>query len=445
MAPPDCYQEQSRKISTEPYLKLKHWEDPELFKPFFSHLKKYHRVPGVSISVIHKAKVSVKFECRLNLKEFPRMVSLDSHTLLSKGYFCLPDASKDWRTAKNPLVGGVPHIKYYCGVKLVNSENEAIGVLAVFDNWAKPTILEDAIEDLKATAKSVMAMIETPYEELFEEKHRMRRNDFKYHRNYSVVDADLAQLSMKLGRATSRGSALTVFEKDGSGNPYSQNHNFHLTKIGHKTELLQANLLSEKQRQSHFCMLYKVGSLRMAADILCRSLAESFSSDFVFILELRSAELYTIQADCFPKGQMKINAEHFEHANKLCKSKRQLDKAERVMTRVLGTHGCSCQVVNYDEDLLVKAFQVDFGVRYDNPEGTALFNHGVILPFYRHPTKLVRKSSQVSDQGTVDVYLGAGGYLVGVFKEKVGQTPFTQEMISRIYDHTSILRKLYIC
>lgn len=441
LAPPDCYNEQSRKQHVEQYLKLKHWEDPSLFRPFLSHVKKSHRVSGISISLIHRTKVSVKFESRLNFKEIPRHVSLDSHALLSKGCFCLPDALQDWRTSKNPLVAGYPELRYYCGVSLVDPENVPIGVLAVFDTHPKSDINEDMVLDLIKTAESLMQLLATPYDIIMRE--RQKKKEIR-DRNYSVVDAELEKLSNKLGRATSRNSCVTVFEKDGSGNPYSPNHNFSLTRVGQESESVKANLLSESQRHAIFRMLYKVGSLRTASDILCRSLAETYGANFVFILELRSADLYTIPTEYFPKGQTKVEMDIFEHANKLNKSKRKLESSERMMIKVLGTYGCNLQTAKYDDELLVAAMQVDFGVRYENPTGNASFNNGVILPFYRHPAKLVKKSTKASDAGEYEVYVGAGGYLVGVFTEHPGQCSFKPDMISKIFDHTSILRKLYI-
>lgn len=437
MVAPDCYNETARNEAVEPFLKLEHWKDKELFKPIVTHLRKQFGVGGVSFSLIHKKKVLVKYETKLDIRELPRMALLDSHSILSSGSFLLLDASNDWRTAKNPFVAGSPYIRFYCGVNLVSSKEEAIGVLAIFDNFVKPSFSELKVHELTRIAADVMQMLETPYDEVLK-KNQETKKEVKS----NGLDTELAELSLKLGRATSRGSHMTLFEKDGSGNPYSQNHNFQISKMGHDNETITKNCLRESEKHNVYRIIYKVGSLRTAAGMMCKSIANSYGVDFVYILEIRIAELYTISSEYFPKSVHKIYAEKFKHANKLVKANRKAEVVENLLTRVLGTFGSDYQMVNFEDAFLRKAFVSDFGLHYENPQNNAVYNSGILIPFHRYNSKLVRRSS-TGLEGTTEVYLRSGGYMVGVFNLSA-RAHFDSTLVSKIFDHTSILRKIYI-
>lgn len=439
---PECYSERKRTAEVEPLLRLKHWDDSDLFKCISSRIRKKQRVAGLTISLIHENKVHVKYETRLDFREVPRSVSLDSHALLSKDCLYLLDASKDWRTSKNPLVVGRPNIRLYCGVRIMSPKGEPVGVLAVFDTYARHTRQELLVNDLHSAAREIMGILQTPYEKILEER-KNSQDSIKPGKPTNEVDEELKQLSLKLGRATSKACAMTVFEKDGSGNPYSQNHHFALN-AGDDNEDIKNNCLDEKQRKSLIRMLRRIGSLRPAAEMLCESLAASFKADFVFIVEIRSAELYSVAAEYFPKGHNKVDSEMFKHANKLVKSKRVMEETDRVLTRVLGTYGCTYLTIKSDHDFLIKAFLSDFGLQYNNPKHSTRFNSGCVMPFYRYNSKLVKKSSRNPDSNNIELYLRAGGYLVGVMNESSDKSQFPQATLSKIFDHMSVLRKRYI-
>lgn len=442
MTPPEGYSELRRVAALDNFLSLKHWDDAELFKAISLKIRKKYNLTGLTISLVLSTKTLVKHETKLEFREVPRCVSLDSHCILSKDHFCLLDASKDWRTSKNPLVAGSPGIKFYCGVRLFCPKGEPIGVVAVFDTWARKACPEDLIRDLQVASREIMSILQTPYEEILTERKLL----IEAHRRVKTateIDEELKQLTRKLGRATSRSCATTVFEKDGSGNPYSQNHHFAL-KVGADNEDIASNCLEDAQRRSLVRMLCRVGSLRTASEMLCESLAATFKADFVFILEIRSAEHYSIASEYFPKGHVKIDAETFKHANKLVKSRRLVEDTDRVLTRVLGTHGANYSTVKSDHEFFVKAFLSDFGLHYVNPKHSTKFNSGCVMPFYRYNSKLIKKSSKLPDKNVVELYLRAGGFLVGIMNEASEKGRLSQATLSKIFDHTSVLRKLYI-
>ncbi|PSK76746.1 hypothetical protein CJJ07_003441 [Candidozyma auris] len=442
MVAPESYTERIRAKETEPFLELPHWDDSSLFKPIASRIRKDHKVAGLTISLIHKTKVHVKHETRMHFSEVPRSVSLDSHAILSKDSFYLLDASKDWRTARNPFVVGRPNIRLYCGVRLMSSKNEPIGILAVFDTWARTSRSESMVRDLQAAAKEIMKKLNTPYEQILRDRKHLE-NPTRANTATSEVDEGLKQLSLKLGRATSRVCPVTVFEKDGSGNPYSQNNHF-TSVFAEENEDTKSKCVNNTQKKTLFRMMSKVRDMRKASELMCETIAASFKADFVFIMEIRSAELYSIDSEYFPKGVTKIDTELFKYAHKLVKNKRATEGADKISTRVLGTHGATYTTVKADHDLFMKAFSSDFGVHYTNAKKSTKFNSGIIMPFYRYNSKLVKKSSKNSNPNVVEVYLRAGGYLVGVMLESTERGQYSPSSVSKIFDHMSLLRKIYI-
>lgn len=156
MKPPECYNEFSRHSIVQSYIEKAQWGEKAIFKKIAGGLRKKFNVNGVSISLIADTKVVFKYECSLNMNEVSRFVTMDGHAILSQDYFLLLDASKDWRTSGNPFVTGIPFIKFYCGVPLMTSKKEPIGILAVFDSFAKREFSSENIELLMAARDEIM-------------------------------------------------------------------------------------------------------------------------------------------------------------------------------------------------------------------------------------------------------------------------------------------------
>ena len=377
---------------------------------------------GVLISIIDKNKTYVKVETLMDMEEIPRAVSLDAHTMLSQGHLLILDASKDWRTSQNPFVNGVPHIRFYCGVPLL-VKNEVIGVLAIFDSSSKPEFLDENCKKLRATAKQVMALLDTPFEA------------FKTSTSDNLKISELNNLRMKLGRATSTNSTLkTVYEKDGSGGPYCQNHNFRYTQLLHE-DRLQIPHLDNKMLWDKMC---RIGTLKNSAMSLCKAIASTYKVDLVYILEISVAEPYRINAEYFPTQELKIETENYRYANKIEK----LTNCENeYMSRIIGIYGSNYSSLNFENEIHYKAISSEFGVEYKNPQDNALYNRGIIMPFFRHKCQLIRRTKE--KKKVLDVYLRSGAYLVALLNE-ASNNEVDLNTISNIYTNTSVLRKIFL-
>lgn len=93
--------------------------------------------------------------------------SFCSHTIHSSSTFLVPDASKDKRFAKHPLVIGEPYIRFYIGRSLRHHDNTKLGTLCMVDTKPRQMSKQDllALDDLAELAEheliaSVLASID---------------------------------------------------------------------------------------------------------------------------------------------------------------------------------------------------------------------------------------------------------------------------------------------
>lgn len=76
--------------------------------------------------------------------EIDRDISFCSHVVAQPhGLTCVLDATADPRFAGNPLVVGVPHIRFYVGAPLVSPCGTALGALCAIDTAPRAAITAD--------------------------------------------------------------------------------------------------------------------------------------------------------------------------------------------------------------------------------------------------------------------------------------------------------------
>ncbi|KAL7664671.1 GAF domain-containing protein [[Candida] zeylanoides] len=436
-AVPEYYDEISRCKIVRQYKDLPHWKETFLFKKILSRLRKEFSVNGVSISVVDETRTTVKFEHLLDLTDIPRAVAIDSHTILSQAYFLLLDASQDWRVQQNPFVCGVPHIKFYLGVPLTTKDGTVIGAVAVFDSFVQKNMPVEKIRVLQSYAREVMRILESPIEKI-QRANRQRLNAARNKNcDQDSYEDGIKLLTKKIGRATSKGEQMTnIFEKDGSGGPYTQNHTFRFTRINEAEDRLSGVL---------FERLINSGNLKNGATQLSKFLVTKYGFDFAYVLEIKVGELFQIKREYFPSKEKKVDAERFKHANKLVKDA-DSNKHEYI-TRIIGFHGCTYNNLQFENEIHHTAFTSEFGIHYQSARQTSLYNDGIIMPFFRHNSKFVRrhKPKKTTDaDGSIEVYLRTGGFLVACFNETIKADAFTAVTVSHIFEHSGALRKLYI-
>lgn len=116
--------------------------------------------PVSLISLIDENRQWFKSKHGLRVESTPRDVAFCAHAINKQDeVMVVPDSRDDERFHDNPLVTGDPHVVFYAGVPLVNSEGHALGTLCVIDQ--KPRDLSsEQLNALKALSRQLMNLFE---------------------------------------------------------------------------------------------------------------------------------------------------------------------------------------------------------------------------------------------------------------------------------------------
>lgn len=124
------------------------------------------KVPIVLISLIGEDRQFFKAHIGFDPCETSREVSFCAHAIMQDDILFIPDAMKDRRFARNPLVLGPPYIRFYAGKPLVTPTGEKIGTVCLIDSEPRKTFAAEDRKNLGDLAALVMDRME------------MRRLDF---------------------------------------------------------------------------------------------------------------------------------------------------------------------------------------------------------------------------------------------------------------------------
>lgn len=111
--------------------------------------------PVSLISLLDADRQWFKSHHGTEIKETPRELAICGHAILGEGVLVVDDATKDARTADNPLVTAEPNIRFYAGAPLVTNDGHRLGTLCVIDDKARPKATPHQIEVLKRLARLV--------------------------------------------------------------------------------------------------------------------------------------------------------------------------------------------------------------------------------------------------------------------------------------------------
>lgn len=115
--------------------------------------------PIALISLVDEDRQWFKSKVGLAFKETSRDISFCTHAIRQDGLFIVPDAAKDRRFARNPLVVSDPKIRFYAGAPLIAPDGHAIGTLCVLDKVPRRLRTEQQ-DALRVLARHVMTQLE---------------------------------------------------------------------------------------------------------------------------------------------------------------------------------------------------------------------------------------------------------------------------------------------
>ena len=115
--------------------------------------------PIALVSIVEENRVWFKARHGLDLAESSRTDSFCSLAIEQKDVMVIPDAARDARFEKNPLVIGPTGFRFYAGAPLINPEGFALGALCVVDRVPR-TMTESQKRALRVLAGQVTAHLE---------------------------------------------------------------------------------------------------------------------------------------------------------------------------------------------------------------------------------------------------------------------------------------------
>ncbi|GME98227.1 unnamed protein product [[Candida] boidinii] len=326
-------------MAVERFIGLPHWEDKEYLNKIILKSKKIFQSKAASISIVDSDVQLVKAENNLGLKKCSRSLSLDGHAILSKDYFLLLDASKDWRTMET---------------------NQAFGVLSVLDSIERTQVSFDNILKFQKVAAELLNFLRSPYKVSALDINSI--SDTKSLLKSGSVYFDKEKVLKHYGRASSRGDsqvASSIYERDQSGTRYLFDTEIQINQQSHPDNSIERKI----ENKLRICR-----DFLPAVNMLCRFLIKQTNSDCAFVVRQRFSQLLKIDSSFFPMDSIPYS--EFKHKSHLKKIAELRQQHEIITMEGLSDHQQMNQVIL--NELGERAYRTPYGIGFVN--NTSLMN-----------------------------------------------------------------------
>ncbi|MGJ3248239.1 MAG: PAS domain-containing protein [Elainellaceae cyanobacterium] len=117
------------------------------------------KTPISLVSLVDSERQWSKSSVGADRLEMSRDVAFCAHAILDQHVLVIPDTTQDCRFADNPLVTGVPHIRFYAGAPLITPDGFTLGTLCVIDLVPR-NLTPEQIHTLQILSRQVVSQLE---------------------------------------------------------------------------------------------------------------------------------------------------------------------------------------------------------------------------------------------------------------------------------------------
>jgi CheY-like chemotaxis protein len=165
-------------------------------------------VPLGKIGFVEQQRVWLKAKIGFELDEIPRERSFSAHAILRSDILVVPDPIAD-ATFRNNLLTAEIGIRFFAGVPLITSGQQAIGAISVMDR-VPHLLTAEQIDSLQILARRIVAELETRRTTNAQSPHQRLHLEPPRHRSITILIVEDNDNLRNLLQRTLEGVGFTV-------------------------------------------------------------------------------------------------------------------------------------------------------------------------------------------------------------------------------------------